>query len=190
MKDQIRILGIDDSPFRFGGGKALVVGAVMRAPSYLEGLMRTEVTIDGRDSTEKLVEMVSRSRYCEQVKVVMLDGIALAGFNIVDIEALHSSLGVPVLTVTRDEPDLEGIRGALKKYFDDWEERYRLISRFKLRRVETEHKPLFACGTGLEWGDFERIIKLSTVRGVVPEPIRVAHLVAAAMVKGESRGRS
>jgi endonuclease V-like protein UPF0215 family len=190
MKDQIRILGIDDSPFRFGGGKALVVGAVMRAPSYLEGLMRTMVTIDGRDSTERLVEMVSGSRYCEQVKAVMLDGIALGGFNVVDIESLHSSLGIPVLTVTRDEPDLDDIKRALRKHFDDWEERYELISRFELRRVDTPHKPLFACGVGLAWSDFERIIRLSTVRGVVPEPLRVAHLVAAAMVKGESRGRS
>ena len=32
MKQQIRILGIDDSPFKFGGGKALVVGTLVRIP--------------------------------------------------------------------------------------------------------------------------------------------------------------
>ena len=124
MKQQIRMLGIDDSPFRFGGGKALVVGAVVRAPNYLEGVMRTEVTIDGTDSTPALVKLVSGSRYRDQIKVVMIDGIALAGFNVIDIETLHSELGIPVLTLTRDRPDFAKMRAALEKYFDDWQERY------------------------------------------------------------------
>jgi len=190
MKQQIRLLGIDDSPFKFGGGKALVVGAVMRVPNYLEGVMRTEVTVDGTDSTDALAAMVSGSRFKDQVKAIMLDGIALAGFNVVDIEALSARLDVPVLTITRDKPDLEKMKGALRKYFPDWERRYSLVTRLELRKVTTEHKPLYASGVGAEWKDLERLVKMSIVRGVVPEPVRIAHLIAAAMVRGESYGRS
>ena len=190
MKQQIRMLGIDDSPFRFGGGKALVVGAVVRAPNYLEGVMRTEVTIDGTDSTSALVKLVSGSRYRDQIKVVMIDGIALAGFNVIDIETLHSELGIPVLTLTRDRPDFAKMRAALEKYFDDWQERYALVTRLELRRIVTEHKRLYACGGGASWPELERYVRMSTVRGVVPEPIRMAHLIASAIVRGESYGRS
>ncbi len=190
MKQQVRILGIDDSPFRFKEEKALVVGALVRAPNYLEGVMRTEVTVDGSDSTQKLIDMVSKSRYKEQVKLVMIDGIALAGFNVIDIEALHSSLGTPVLTVTRDEPDMDKIKSALMKYFHDWRERYALVTKIKLKAIRTAHKPLYACGLGLDWAEFERLVTLSTVRGAVPEPLRMAHLISAAMVRGESYGRS
>ncbi|RLF35484.1 MAG: hypothetical protein DRM99_04525, partial [Thermoplasmata archaeon] len=34
------------------------------------------------------------------------------------------------------------------------------------------------------------IIKLSTIRGVIPEPIRVAHLIASGITRGESYGKA
>jgi len=190
MKTQVRILGIDDSPFRFKDEKALVVGALVRLPNYLEGVMRTEVTVDGSDSTDMLLEMVSRSRYKDQVKAVMLDGIALAGFNVVDVEKLHSELGVPVITITRDRPDLGKMKDALKKHFPDWGSRYSMITKMELREMETEQKPIYATATGIDWGEAAKLVEQSTVRGVVPEPLRVAHLISSAMVRGESYGRS
>lgn len=190
MKQQVRVLGIDDSPFSFGDKKALVIGALVRLPGYLEGVLRGEVTVDGTDSTRAIVDLVSGSRFKDQVKVLMLDGIALAGFNVVDIEEVHAELGVPVLTITRDRPDFEKMRRALEKYFDDWKHRYALMTRLELREIRTSHNPIYACGIGLEWSEFADIVRASTIRGVVPEPLRIAHLVASAMVRGESYGRS
>lgn len=190
MKAQIRVLGVDDSPFKFKDEHALVVGALVRVPSYLEGVMKTEVTVDGSDSTERLVGMVSRSRYKDQIKAMMLDGIALAGFNVVDIQRLHDELRVPVITVTRDRPDLEKMKSALKGHFEDWQRRYALISDLDLRPITTKHKPLYACALGLPWGEAVELVKTATVRGAVPEPVRMAHLIASAMVRGESYGRS
>jgi endonuclease V-like protein UPF0215 family len=189
MKQQVRVLGIDDSPFKFGTGNALVVGALVRVPNYLEGVLKTEVIVDGMDSTEKIIEMVSRSRYRTQIKAVLIDGIALAGFNLIDIEHIYAELEIPVLTLTRDKPDLGKMKNALMKHFSDWKQRYALIAKHELREIATEHKPLYASGLGLEWADFEEIVKLSTVRGVVPEPLRMAHLIATAMTRGESYGR-
>ncbi len=190
MKPQSRVLGIDDSSFSFGTGSVLVVGALVRLPSYLEGVMRTSVEIDGLDSTQKIIEMLSSSRYRDQVKTILLDGIALAGFNIVDVEQLHYELKIPVLTLTRDRPDLRKIRSALRRHFVDWRERYELVTRKPLRKIETEHNPLWASGIGLEWDEFVEVVHASTVRGAVPEPLRIAHLIATAMTKGESHGRS
>jgi endonuclease V-like protein UPF0215 family len=190
MKQQIRILGIDDSPFKFGGGKALVVGALVRIPNYLEGVMKSEVTVDGTDSTETIIRMVSGSRFRDQIKLIMIDGIALAGFNVIDLKRVYSSLDIPVLTVTRDKPDFDKMKAALMKYFEDWNERYSLITKFMLKEIHTEYKPLYACGIGMDWAEFEELVRKSTVRGVVPEPIRMAHLIASAIVRGESYGRS
>ncbi len=190
MKQQIRLLGVDDSPFRFQDRKAAVVGALVRLPNYLEGVMKSEVTVDGSDASDVIIEMVSRSRYKDQVKAVIFDGIALAGFNVLDLERIHETLAIPVLTVTRDRPDFDRMRVALSKHFSDWEDRYSLITRLELRQVGTEHKSLWASGLGLEWPEFEELVRLSIVRGAVPEPVRIAHLIASAMVKGESYGRS
>ncbi len=189
MKAQVRILGIDDSPFRFGDRRSLVVGALVRVPNYLEAVMRTEVEVDGDDSTDRLVDMVMRSRYADQIALVIIDGIALAGFNVIDVESFHERTCLPVATVTRDEPDMAAIESALRKHFADWRERLSLITRFPLKSLETGHKPLHAAVLGMDWDDFVSLVSAATVRGAVPEPVRVAHLMSAAMVKGESRGR-
>ena len=190
MKPQIRILGIDDSPFGFDDAKAMVVGTLVRVPNYLEGVLKSEVRVDGTDATEVLCEMISGSRFMDQIKLVMIDGIALAGFNVIDLDQLYSRLEIPILTLTRDRPDFEKMKKALMKHFDDWRERYALITKFGLVTIKTEHNPLYACGVGMQSSEFEALVRMSTVRGVIPEPIRMAHLIASAMAKGESYGRS
>ena len=189
MKQQMRVLGIDDSPFDFGDSTALVVGALVRVPNYLECVMKTEVAVDGIDASEKVTDMVLGSRYRDQIKLILIDGVALAGFNVLDIDYIHSSLKLPVLTITRDKPDFAKMRAALMKYFPDWKVRFDLLRKHALREIPTEHKPLYASGLGLEWREFEELVRMSTVLGAVPEPLRVAHLIAAAMVRGESYGR-
>ncbi len=190
MKNQVRILGIDDSPFKFGDEDSLVIGALVRTPNYLEAVMRTRAEVDGTDSTDRLIELIQGSRYKDQIKAVMIDGIALAGFNVIDLERLHESISVPVLTITRDRPDFKEIESALKKHFADWKDRLGLMTRLDLKQIRTEHNPLFACGIGLEWPEFEELARLATVKGALPEPLRIAHLISSALVSGESKGRS
>ncbi len=190
MKNQTRILGIDDSPFKFEDEDSLVVGALVRAPNYLEAVMKTRAKVDGMDSTDRLIELVHGSRYKAQIKAVMIDGIALAGFNVIDVERLYESTSVPVLTITRDKPDFKEIESALKKHFTDWKDRLGLMTRLDMKQIRTEHKPLFACGVGLDWSEFEELARQTTVRGALPEPLRIAHLISSALVLGESRGRA
>lgn len=190
MNPQIRILGIDDAPFSFGDQKTLVVGVVMRIPSYIEAVLRTEVTVDGDDACDRLVEMINGSRYKEQLKLVMLDGIALGGFNVIDINVLHEKIGLPAVTITRDKPDIQAMEKALKEHFSDWEKRLSIITDGDLIELETEHKPIFVKSIGIDFEELKIIINQSTVRGAIPEVLRVAHLIAAGVVSGESRGRA
>ncbi len=189
MKSQVRVVGIDDSPFAFKEGKVLVVGVVMRLPDYVEGVMKTECTVDGTDANEALRKMISGSRFFEQIRLVMIDGVALGGFNVVDIARAYREVGIPCATVTRDRPDMAKIRTALKTHFADWEERLDVIRRQELTMVPTAHKPIYISVAGIEIEEASRLIRECTVRGNIPEPIRIAHLVSSAMVRGESRGR-
>ena len=56
--------------------------------------------------------------------------------------------------------------------------------------VETKHKPIFVKFEGMDFEAVKRIIELSTVRGALPEAIRVAHLIASGVAVGESYGRA
>lgn len=192
LKEQIRVCGIDDAPFEFGNreAKAVVIGAVVRAPAYLEGVLRFEVSVDGDDSTSEIEGALSASRFKEQLRAILIDGIALGGFNIVDIESLSQSLEIPVITVTRDRPDMDSIRDALSKYFDDWEERMNMLSKRPVIELQTAHNPIFVSYAGAEHDFPAKIIEMTTVKGVIPEPIRIAHIIASGLVRGESRGKA
>ena len=190
MKKEIRLLGIDDAPFKFRDRKVGVIGVVMRGGKYLEGVIKKEAEIDGLDSTEKIIDMINKTRHKTQLKATLIDGIALGGFNVVDIEKVFSETNVPVITVTRDKPNNKKIELALKKHFSDWENRFDLITNGELYKIQTKHNPIFVKCAGICADETKEIIKISTIRGVIPEPIRVAHIIASGITRGESYGKA
>lgn len=190
MKKQIRLLGVDDSPFNFSDKYSRIIGTIMRGGQYLEGILCREVSIDGNDATAICKEMINNSRYREQLKALLLDGVALGGFNIVDIHEVHAETNLPVITITRDKPDFKKIRMALEKNFTDWKKRYNLMKEGKLHKIKTEYKPIFVKHVGISLSEAKEIINISTIRGVIPEPIRMAHLIASGIKRGESYGKA
>ena len=190
IKKQIRILGIDDGPFRFDQDKTSVIGVVMRGNGYLEGVLRREIEVDGKDSTDVILDMIKKTRHRDQIRVIMLDGIALGGFNIVDIDRLYKECEIPVITITREKPDFDMILKTLQMKFSDWEERWKMFKDNKIYEIETSHNPIYISCKGVSVEEAKEIIKISTIRGVVPEPIRVAHIIASGVVRGESYGKA
>jgi len=190
MKRQIRLLGIDDSPFKFSDKQGTVIGVIMCGGECLEGVLKNQVTIDGDDATSVCIQMVENSRHKIQLKAMLLDGGALGGFNIVDIEKIYAKTNLPVITITRDKPDFIKIKSALKKNFKDWRKRFNLINRGELYEVKTKHNPIFVKCAGMNINEAKEIIKISTIRGVIPEPIRMAHMIASGITRGESYGKA
>lgn len=188
MKPDARVLAFDDGPFTWDDATVPVVGVVARGAAYVEGVLRTEVAVDGDDATDALAAALERSRWRGQVRAVLLDGIALGGFNVVDLDALHDRLRVPVLTVTQGEPDLPAMEAALRAHVPDAERKIDLLRRHAPRTYRTEGKPLAVRAVGLDERDVPALLAATTVRGLVPEPLRLAHLIATAYAEGESRG--
>ena len=199
MKPQFRVLGIDDGPFTFEDRTVPVVGVVVRK-GYVDAVLRTAVEVDGTDATSALALLVETSGYGTQLEAVMLDGACLGGFNVVDMEELHRLTSLPVITVTRDKPDMARIRRALEmlgrtsKYgrgpIPDWKERLARLERTRLVEVGTGHKPVHVGFAGIDEPDAKGIVTGSTIRGSIPEPLRLAHLIARAYVTGKSKGMS
>ena len=126
IKNEIRILGIDDAPFTEKQEECFVVAVVFRGGSFMDGLLSCKVKVDGDDSTTKLTELINKSKHKDQLKVIMLDGIALAGFNVVDINELSKKTRLPVIAVMRYFPDLEDIEKALQRV-KNGEKKFELI---------------------------------------------------------------
>jgi len=150
--------------------------------------MKEDITIDGIDSTDTIINMIERSKHKKQLKIIMIDGVALGGFNVVDGERIWNETGIPVITLTRNKPDMEGIKKALKKHFSDWKKRWEIINNGEIHEINLKYT-VYARFFGIEKKDGVDAIKLSIIRGAIPEPIRVAHLIATGIKKGESKGR-
>lgn len=181
------VVGFDDSPFaRAHRGDVRVVGAVFSG-ARLDGVLGGRIRRDGANSTRVLARLIAGSKFASQLQLVMLQGIALGGFNVVDIHLLHQSLGIPVLVVARRAPRLELIREALLTRVRGGGRKWALIER------AGPMEPVggvFVQRAGLPLVDAEAVIRRFSVYGSIPEPLRVAHLIAGGVATGESRGRA
>lgn len=191
IKEEVRILGIDDGPFEKKHKKVLVVGTIFRGGEFLDGLLSTKVTVDGLDSTKKLIEMINKSRHKKQLKVIMIDGLTLGGFNVVDVQTLYEKTSLPVIVINRKYPDLHSIKSALIKHFEDWDLRWKIILKAgKVKKLGMEKFSIFYQNVGIEDEEAQEIIILSIKRAQIPEPLRIAHIIASGIVKGESEGHA
>jgi uncharacterized protein len=184
IKPEIRVLGIDDGRFiPHTKGTVDIVGVVYRGGYLFEGIMRAEITIDGLDATEKMAVMIKNSPYYREIRVVVLDGVTFAGFNVVDIHELSTLVDLPVMSVTREKPDLEEIKTALKN-LPDFEKRWiAMQSAGMLLEIETRvgENPVYVQTAGILPEDAENIIKKTSTQSNIPEPLRVAHIVASGL---------
>ena len=185
IKPEIRVIGVDDSPFvPHTTGQVLIIGVVFRGGYWLDGVMHTKIVVDGFDSTEKIVAMITSSPHYKQLRVIMLNGVTFAGFNIVDVKALNAGTKLPVMTVTREKPDLAKIRKALKNLPKSQERWNTILNAGEPFEVPTRRgkKKIYMQVIGISRDDAQKILRLTSTRSNIPEALRVAHLIASGVV--------
>ncbi|WP_163557651.1 DUF99 family protein [Halomonas sp. NO4] len=181
------IVGFDDGPFPRGHrGEVPVVGAVYSG-LRLEGVLTGRVQRDGSDGTGELVRLVRDSKFAAHLQLVLLQGIALAGFNVIDVPRLAAELGLPVLVVARRAPRREAMRDALLNHIAEGEGKWASIEALgPMEPLGGVHVQRW----GLDREEAAEVLRATAVNGAIPEPLRAAHLIAGALATGESRGRT
>ena len=180
IKPEIRVLGVDDGKFTpHTEGDVIVVGVVFRGGCWIDGVMHTSISIDGFDATEKLASMINGSPHCKQLRLIMLNGITYAGFNVVNIKKLNFATNLPVIAITDDKPDLQSIREALNNLSETEKRWNTILEAGKIHEITSRNKKLYTALAGISLTDAQKIIELTATRCSFPEPLRVAHLVAS-----------
>ncbi len=176
-------VGVDDGPFpRAHRGDVPLVGAVFTG-RRLDGVVVGRARRDGRNATERIARLIERSPFNE--RLVLLGGIAVGGWNVVDIHALHARLGLPVLVVARRAPDMVRIERALLGAVPGGARKWALIQ--KAGPMEPL-EGLWVQRAGLTSLQARQVLRATIEHAAVPEPLRVAHLIAGAVASGTSRG--
>jgi endonuclease V-like protein UPF0215 family len=180
IKPEIRVVGIDDGKHVFRSKTQVpIVGVVYKGGSWFEGFMSSTVWVDGFDVTEKVAEMILASPHYKQLRVILLNGLTFAGFNVMDIVELNKKTKLPIITLTKDEPNIESIRSALSN-LNHAEERYNTILKAgPIIPIHNNGKKIFMQFIGLYCEDAQKIVAITSTRSSIPEPLRVAHLIAS-----------
>lgn len=177
-----RAVGIDDGPstrnaiLKSRNNRASLL-AVWFDPLEFNGARIGVAQVDGLDSTDVILRLLRGTR----TTIVFLSGASFAGFNIVDAQRLHNTLHIPIIIISREKPDNASVKRALKKHFTDWRTRWELIR--KLGRIHAFapkplEQPLHFESIGITAAQAKRIIRAYCATSRVPEPIRVAGIMA------------
>jgi endonuclease V-like protein UPF0215 family len=181
------VVGFDDAPFaRDYRGDVLLVGIVC-SRTRLDGVLAGKIRRDGANATRTMIAMVEGSHFATHVRAVLLQGIAVGGFNVVDIHGLSRALGVPVLAVARRLPNLAAMKRALFKHHRGAARKWRLIEAAGPMELV---RGVYVQRAGLTTVEAADLVAATTLHGNLPEPLRLAHLVAGGVTTGVSRGRA
>ena len=183
---QFRIVGVEDggfsrAPLNRGIQKALLVCVLLQG-MRIDDFRADVVTVDGLDASEKLVSMLRGFPF----DAIMLAGISFAGFNLIDPVLVFEEFGKPVVIVSRTRPDNLAVKAALFRHFGDWQIRWRVFEKLgpicEVFSMPSE-PPLYieVVGADLNWA--RDLIRASTFCSRVPEPIRVARLIAHGLTR-------
>jgi endonuclease V-like protein UPF0215 family len=183
---EFRVVGVEDGGFSRklqGDGiqKALFICVLLRG-TWINDLQADMITVDGLDATEKLTSMLHRWSF----DAVMLAGVSFAGFNLVDPTIVFEEFSNPVIVISRTKPNNIAVKDALRRHFEDWRIRWgvfeKLGSVYEVVSMPAE-PPVYVevVGAELDWAS--RLIRATSVCCRVPEPVRVARLVARGLTR-------
>jgi len=178
-KKAIRALGIAES-FKKSHEQSVLAGVVMRSDMIIDGVAYTNATVRGDDATDAIIEMYSNLNR-NDINFVMIGGLIISMYNIIDIERLWEKLKVPIVGVTFEES--EGLDDHIKRAFPDtWKDKLDAYHKLGTReeiKLKTGHN-VFVRAQGASTKSAKQAINKFLLQGAIPEPIRVARLIARA----------
>jgi len=173
----MQIVGVEDGSFQKGIIRKALLAAVLFKGLEIESVKVTKITVDGLDATKKLAEILRKWEF----DAVLLAGVSFAGFNLINPAVINEKFEKPIIIVARTKPDNKAVKRALRGHFKDWRIRWEVFEKlgsvYKLAVLANE-PPIYVetIGAGVKWA--YNLIQALSVCGRLPEPIRVAGLIA------------
>ncbi|HYL66718.1 MAG TPA: DUF99 family protein [Nitrosopumilaceae archaeon] len=176
-KKGLRGLAIAES-FQEKDKLSKLAGVVMRRDFIIDGFVFGQTTIEGNDATDSILQMYKKL-HRDDVSFLMISGLIISMYNIVDIKKIWNEIKIPVIGVTYENS--KGIEDAIKFHFPDSykskiKEYHNLGERTKFM-LHTGHD-LYVRIEGCTIHETKNLLDAFTLQGSIPEPLRVAQLLA------------
>jgi len=177
-KSGIKGLAVAES-FAPDQDRSVLAGVVMRSDFVIDGFVFGHTGVRGTDATDAVLGMWE-SLERDDISYVLLSGLIISLYNVIDLEILYKRFGVPILSITRGGSDsLDGatvsrLKGANLSSYNRLPERiYIGYDRYDIR------VQCLGC-TALE---AKNLIQKLMLDGSRPEPLRVARILARRLSK-------
>ncbi len=178
----IRAIGFDDVPFKRRRGSNVPIAGVICADTRFEGMVWGKIRQDGWNATDVICNLLLPSKFLPQLDIVLLDGISVGGLNIIDLPQLCDRLEIPCVAVMRRIPDITAMTTVINR-LPQAKKRLKILQRAGIIHA---YPPFFFQVCGETPDIIAATLQRLTDCGNVPESLRLAHLIGAAVVKGES----
>jgi len=186
MKDFPITIGFDDARFNLKSHSITtdLIGIVCQGVRMVS-MVKKEITIDGNDATEVLIELAKRNE--KHIQYILTDTITFGGFNIIDLEEIYSRINKPILAITERKVDLQAVQKAIVKNFP---KRYKeklqnIVNAGNLYEIFVETagglSKIYFHSKGIQFSEVESLLKKICVDSKMPEPVRLAHIIGNAL---------
>ncbi|MBT8174017.1 MAG: DUF99 family protein [Nitrosopumilus sp.] len=181
-KKGLRGLAIAES-FLPNSSNSIFSGIVMRRDFVIDDFVFGNATLGGDDATDSILKMYDELDRPD-VSYVLISGLIVSMYNIIDIKKLFDVLKIPVIGVSYH--DSLGIEDALKHHFPNSYEskilEYKKLSKREKITLHTSHD-IFVRREGCTLNDVKHLLNDLTIHGSVPEPLRVSQLLAKKLLE-------
>ncbi len=187
-KRGVRVLGIAESFLKTRPSSTLA-GVVMRKDLRVDGFGFARISVGGDDATEGILNIFGGLERSD-INALLLNGSVISWFNIVDLDFVSEETGVPVISLTYEES--EGLEGYIREYFPRPQKKidmYRKLGPREPLRLKTGFE-VYARFIGATAEETKGLLNSFTLEGKVPEPLRVARLLARSLSREWTEGES
>jgi endonuclease V-like protein UPF0215 family len=185
MSRRPHLLGIDDGPFDKSDAEVTLVAVTMEGADLVEAVATSEFPVDGEDATGHLARWIGGLRSAAALHGVLFGGVTIAGLAVIDLPELARRLRLPAIVVNRREPRDDALERALVAA--GLEERIAILRRMPAAWRHSDG--LWVAHAGGEAAEVAALVEECRSKSRLPEPLRLAHLIAGAIARGSSRGR-
>ncbi|MEM1586245.1 MAG: DUF99 family protein [Candidatus Bathyarchaeia archaeon] len=182
-KRAFRALGVSESFIKGLSEKSILAGVVLRSDRIIDGFTFSRATVGGMDATDSIINMY-RALGRDDINILMLNGCVISWYNVVDLQRVHEETGLPLICVTYEESP------GLEKYFmelfpEDYEKRVEIYRKNGLRTQVRLHTgfDVYIRFYGMKLEEAKGILDKFTLHGAVPEPLRIARLLARGIMR-------
>lgn len=155
---------------------SVLAGVVMRNDGIVDGFALGAVRVSGDDATSSVVRMATSLRR-DDISYALVWGTIISRYNLVDVGEVSSSLGVPVLGLS--DRMRRSAEATISARFPERLGRYRALAPRRAIPLHTG-STVYARISGCTETQAISLLNAVTKQGRMPEPVRLARLLAGA----------